>query len=192
MSCAWPFARWVRWTQQKGPRRGLAEWAKTFSISVCDAESLSSGTIEDSRPRVNSSLLPSNCRNSSREPAMPGRNGEGIRRSGRVTLPVPLKVYEPGSNKRFLVEEACALKVSLWGGLVCLKTTVNRAQKLFLVNQATGESAESRVAYLGPMHLGGRRLRLVAIEFLRPSPNFWGLAFPTIDPSRTRSAHYSH
>src|ERR1700682_5112667 len=123
---------------------------------------------------------------------MPCRNEAGTRRSGRVTLRVPLRIYEPGSNNRFLVEEAFALKVSLWGGIVALRVAVNREQKLFLVNQATGESAESRVAYLGPMHLGGRRLRLVAIEFLRPSPNFWGLAFPTIDPSRTRSAHYSH
>lgn len=112
---------------------------------------------------------------------MPGRNEAGIRRSGRVTLRVPLRIYEPGSNKRFLVEEASALKVSLWGGLVVLKATVSRDQKLFLVNQATGETAESKVAYLGPMQLGGRRLRLVAIEFLKPSPGFWGLAFPTVD-----------
>jgi hypothetical protein len=123
---------------------------------------------------------------------MPGRNGEGIRRSSRVTLLVPLKIYEPGSNKRFLVEEASALKVSLWGGLVCLRTTVNRDQKLFLVNQATGESAESKVAYLGPMQLTGRRLRLVAVEFLKPSPNFWGLAFPVVDPTRSPITKYAH
>jgi hypothetical protein len=49
---------------------------------------------------------------------MPCRNGAGIRRSSRVTLRVPLKIYEPGTNKRFLVEEASALKVSL--GRACL------------------------------------------------------------------------
>ncbi len=123
---------------------------------------------------------------------MPGRNGAGIRRSSRVTLRVPLKIYEPGSNKRFLVEEASALKVSLWGGLVCLRATVTRDQKLFLVNQATGEAADSKVAYLGPMQLGGRRLRLVAIEFLRPSPSFWGLAFPTVDPNQSQTIRYAH
>ena len=123
---------------------------------------------------------------------MPGRNGAGIRRSSRVTLRVPLKIYEPGSNKRFLVEETSALKVSLWGGLVCLRTAVSRDQKLFLVNQATGEAAESKVAYLGPKQLGGRRLRLVAVEFLRPSPSFWGLAFPTVDPTRSHITNYSH
>jgi hypothetical protein len=123
---------------------------------------------------------------------MPCRNEAGTRRSGRVTLRVALRIYEPGSNKRFLVEEASALKVSLWGGLVVLRATVSRDQKLFLVNQATGESAESKVAYLGPMQLGGRRLRLVAIEFLRPSPGFWGLAFPTVDPSRSQARQYAH
>jgi hypothetical protein len=51
---------------------------------------------------------------------MPGRNGAGTRRSGRVTLRVPLKVYEPGESTWFLVEEASALKVSVWGGLVAL------------------------------------------------------------------------
>jgi hypothetical protein len=123
---------------------------------------------------------------------MPCRNEAGTRRSGRVTLRVPLRIYEPGSNKQFLVEKASALKVSLWGGLVALRAAVNRDQKLFLVNQATGETAESKVAYLGPMQLGGRRLRLVAIEFLRPSPGFWGLAFPTVDPSRPQTKQYSH
>ena len=123
---------------------------------------------------------------------MPCRNEAGTRRSGRVTLRVPLRIYEPGSNKQFLVEEATAVKVSLWGGLVALKVAVNREQKLFLVNQATGESAESKVAYLGPMQLGGRRLRLVAVEFLKPSPGFWGLAFPTVDPSRSQTRQYAH
>jgi hypothetical protein len=123
---------------------------------------------------------------------MPGRNGAGARRSTRVTLRVPLKIYEPGSNQRFLVEEAAAVKVSLWGGLVPLRANVNRDQRLYLVNQATGETAESRVAYMGPMQLGGRRLRLVAIEFLRPSPGFWGLAFPTIEGSRPQTTRYAH
>jgi hypothetical protein len=118
---------------------------------------------------------------------MPGRNGAETRRSGRVTLRVPLKIFEPGSNKRFLVEEAAAVKVSLWGGLIALSTAVNCDQKLFLVNQATGETAESKVVYLGPMQLGGGRLRLVAIEFLRPSPGFWGMVFPDVDPCRSQT-----
>jgi hypothetical protein len=117
---------------------------------------------------------------------MLAKNGTKTRRSGRVTLRVPLKIYEPGSNQRFLVEEACALKVSLWGGLIAIRAAVNLNQKLSLANQATGETAESKVVFLGPMQLGGRRLRLVAIEFLEPSPGFWGMVFPAVNPCRNQ------
>jgi hypothetical protein len=89
-------------------------------------------------------------------------------------------------NNRFLVEEAYAVKVSLWGGLIALRTAVNKDQKLSVVNQATGETADSKVVHLGPMQLGGG-LRLVGIEFLRSSPDFWGMVFPTVDPCRAQT-----
>ncbi|MCI0620149.1 MAG: hypothetical protein L0387_00475 [Acidobacteria bacterium] len=119
---------------------------------------------------------------------MPGRNGTGTRRSSRVTLCVPMKIYEPGTNKRFLVEEAYSVKVSLWGGLIAVKSAVNQGQKLLVVNQARGETKESRVIYLGPMQLDKR---LVGIEFLESSPGFWGLEFPLVAPHRSpaRSAY---
>ena len=76
---------------------------------------------------------------------MPERNRAETRRSGRVTLRVPLKIYERGSNKPFLVEEAYAVNVSLWGGLIAFGAAVDRDQKLFVFNQATGEIAESQI-----------------------------------------------
>jgi hypothetical protein len=122
---------------------------------------------------------------------MPGRNGAETRRSGRVTLRVPLKIYEPDSNKYFLVEETYAVKVSLWGGLIALSAAVNRDQKLLVANQATGETAESQVVYLRPMEPSGR-LNLVAIQFLKPSPGFWGMSFPAVDPSPSHSSQYAN
>jgi hypothetical protein len=123
---------------------------------------------------------------------MPGRKTEAeTRRSGRVTLRVPLKIYEPDSNKYFLVEEACAVKVSLWGGLIALSAAVNRDQKLLIANQATGETAESQVVYLRPMEPSGK-LNLVAIEFLNPSPGFWGVKFPMVDPCRSQTRQYAN
>jgi hypothetical protein len=121
---------------------------------------------------------------------MLGRNGAETRRSGRATLRVPLRIYEPGSNNRFIVEEAYSVKVSLWGGLIALRTAVTKDQKLSMVNQATGETADSKVVHLGPMQLGGG-LRLVAIEFLRSSPDFWGMVFPTVDPCRAPTTQYA-
>ena len=122
---------------------------------------------------------------------MPERNGAETRRSGRVTLRVPLKIYEPDSDRYFLIEETCAVKVSLWGGLIALAAAVDRDQKLLVANQATGETAESQVVYLKPMELSGR-LNLVAIEFLKPSPSFWGVNFPTVDPSRSQTMEYAN
>jgi hypothetical protein len=122
---------------------------------------------------------------------MPGRNGAEMRRSGRVTLRVPLKIYGPDSNNYFLVEEAYAVKVSLWGGLIAIRAAVDRDQKLLVVNQTTGETAESQVVYLKPMELSGR-LSLVAIEFLEPSPGFWGMNFPSVDSSRSQTRQYAN
>lgn len=122
---------------------------------------------------------------------MPGKNGAPARRSTRVTLRVPLKIYEPDTNKRFLVEQSYAVKVSLWGGLIALKSTVNRNQQLVAVNQCTGETADSRIVYLGPMVAAGSPLRLVAIEFLRPSPGFWGVVFPQTAPPRPPARNYA-
>jgi hypothetical protein len=81
--------------------------------------------------------------------------------------------------------------VSLWGDLIALRAAVRRDQKLVLVKQATGETAESRVVSLGPLQLGGRRARLVALEFLTPSPSFWAIGcFPSIIPW-SRAKHTS-
>ncbi len=119
------------------------------------------------------------------------KNGVPARRSSRVTLRVPLRIYEPDTNKRFLVEQAYAVKVSLWGGLIALKAAVNRNQQLVAVNHATGATADSRVVYLGPMVAGGSPVRLVAIEFVTPSPGFWGVVFPKIDPVRPQTRNYA-
>ena len=84
-----------------------------------------------------------------------------------MTLRVPLQIYEPGTDKRSLLEESHSVKVSLWGGLIALKSAIKQAQGLVLTNQAAGETKEAQVVYLRAMHLGRRP---VAIEFLEPSP----------------------
>jgi hypothetical protein len=112
---------------------------------------------------------------------MTGTDG---RRSSRVTLRVPLRINEPGTNKRFGLGEVYSVKVSLWGGLLslCAECPVSRGQKLRIINQHSGESQESHVVYLG--RLDSDR-RLVAVEFLEPSPTFWGLTFPAVAPRRS-------
>jgi hypothetical protein len=116
------------------------------------------------------------------EETLPGTNGMDTRRSCRVALRVPVRIYEPGTDKRFIIEEAYSVKVSLWGGQISLESAVRDGQKLLLVNVATGESQESHITHLGPPHLGRR---LAGIEFLAPSPRFWGLTFPPVVSRRS-------
>lgn len=115
---------------------------------------------------------------------MASRTETEIRRSGRATLCVPLRICEPGTNKRFGVGEAVSLKVSLWGGLLAfpLESVINHGQKLLLTNQITAESKESQVVYLGAVN---SNRRLVAVQFLESSPNFWSLTFPPVIPRRS-------
>jgi hypothetical protein len=108
---------------------------------------------------------------------MAEKYGAKTRRSARITLRVPLKIYEWGSKGRFSAEEAYSVKVSLWGGLVACEARLNQDQKLLVRNQTTGEIAESQVVYLGPARFD-ETLRPVALKFLRPSPAFWGVGFP--------------
>ena len=118
---------------------------------------------------------------------MPSRNETAARRSSRVTLRVPLRIYEPDTNKWFLVDEAYSVRVSLWGGLIALNVPVNRGQRLLLANQTAMETVESRVVYHGPYELAGNQTRLVAIEFLQCAPDFWGISFPSVVPGRSRA-----
>ena len=115
---------------------------------------------------------------------MPKRNGTQLRRSSRVALRIRVQVHDSNTDKRFAGEDTDSMKVSLWGGLVVLKSTVYEGQKIVVVNRVTRASQEARVVYLGPAQVGGK---LVGFEFLEPAPDFWGLAFPSVGRQRSSS-----
>jgi hypothetical protein len=120
---------------------------------------------------------------------MPNGNGSRTRRSSRVALRIAMRIYEHGTDKRFALEETHSVKVSLWGGLVALKSAVSVGQKLVVANRATSETKEARVVSVGPMQLNKR---LVGFEFLEASPRFWGVVFPPAGAPRmpARSAYH--
>lgn len=118
---------------------------------------------------------------------MPNGNGIRTRRSTRVTLRIAMRVYEHGTDKRFALEEAHSVKVSLWGGLVALKSPVCVSQKLVMVNRATSETRDARVVFVGPLQMNKR---LVGFEFLEPSPRFWGVVFPPVGAQRVPARSY--
>jgi hypothetical protein len=100
------------------------------------------------------------------------------RRSQRIELNVPLVVYRaPGDGPQFW-ENTQTLVVSAHGALLGLTQLVTPRQRIHLQNQNNGEHLECRVVSVKKALIGPPR---VAIEFTRPAPSFWRLAFPPAD-----------
>ncbi|HXY79215.1 MAG TPA: hypothetical protein VEI08_01120, partial [Candidatus Bathyarchaeia archaeon] len=92
------------------------------------------------------------------------------RRSERVLMDVPVIVSGEFPDHRSFREETFTVTVSAHGALMMLATKVKLGQRLVVTNPANDDTREVRVAYLGSPHAG---LSQVAIEFARPSPEFW-------------------
>jgi hypothetical protein len=103
------------------------------------------------------------------------------RRSTRMFRRMPVKASGKDHNgKKF--HEACeTVVVNSHGGLLLLKHEIKDGETLVLENPATQEELECRVVFLGEPSDRGQR---VGVEFLTPSPHFWGIE---LDGSSTNS-----
>ena len=97
------------------------------------------------------------------------------RRSERVLLDLPVIVSGEFPDHRTFQEETFTVTVSAHGALMMLATNVTLGQRLVVTNPTNEETREARVAYLGSPHAG---LSQVAVEFSRPSPEFWPVSSP--------------
>ncbi len=100
------------------------------------------------------------------------------RRSERVLMDLPVIVSGELPDHRAFEEETFTVTVSAHGALVMLATQVKLGQRLVVTNPANADKREARVAYLGSPHAG---LSQVAVEFSRPSPEFWPVSSPPSD-----------
>ena len=109
---------------------------------------------------------------------MPNAGFDKVRRSTRVFMRV--RVVAAGKNsdgRRF--REACeTILINAHGGLLCLDQTLRMDAMLVLTNPFTQEEQECRVVFLGDSTNKGQR---VGVEFLTPSPHFWGVDFVPAD-----------
>ena len=100
------------------------------------------------------------------------------RRSQRIDLNVPVVVYRtPGEGPQFF-ENTQTLVVSAHGALMALTDLVAPKQRLFVQNTNSGEQQECRVVYVRKELTGPPK---VAVEFTRPAPSFWRIAYPPDD-----------
>jgi hypothetical protein len=102
----------------------------------------------------------------------------GQRRSARVLADVPVVIRGESADQRSFREETFTVTVSAHGALVMLAANVSLGQKIVVINPLKGDELEGRIAYRGPIHAG---LSQVAVEFSKPSPEFWPLSSPPAD-----------
>jgi len=101
-----------------------------------------------------------------------------LRRSQRVCLSVPVTVVREGPGNHRVTEESRTLIVSAHGALILLGLTVEAGQLLTMRHTKTQEELICRVIHLGPDQSGKRE---VGVEFEKPAPRFWRIAFPPLD-----------
>ena len=100
------------------------------------------------------------------------------RRSRRIDLDVPIVVHRPRSEGPQFYENTKTLVVNAHGALLALKGMVAPRQRLFLQNISSGEQQECRVISVNKELAGPPT---VAVEFAKPAPTFWRVAFPPSD-----------
>ena len=105
----------------------------------------------------------------------PTKGGPEInrRRSQRVILSLPVTVRSEGGTP---FEEATqTLVVNAHGALIGLAAKIDKGQTVRLTNRTTREEQLCHVMYVGPVSDGKAQ---VGLEFNKPSPDFWRIAFP--------------
>jgi len=100
------------------------------------------------------------------------------RRSQRVLLCIPVQVIARGPDKAPVSEVTHTAVVNAHGGLIYLTLKVTVGQVIILKNPETNEEQLCRVARADPAPDGRTE---VGIEFVKPAPNFWRVAFPPSD-----------
>jgi len=105
------------------------------------------------------------------------------RRSQRVLIAVPVSVVLSRPSQKPITEKANTLVVNAHGALLLLAMKLFAGDSITLTNPQTDEQQPARVVYLGPQQSDKQE---IGIEFVKPSPLFWRIAFP---PSDWTTAH---
>jgi hypothetical protein len=100
------------------------------------------------------------------------------RRSSRIFTRIPVRASGKNLNGKKFRENSQTIVINAHGALLYLTEEIGMGNDLVLINPVTEEEQECRVVYLGELSDKGTR---VGIEFLSPSPHFWGVDFAPQD-----------
>lgn len=96
------------------------------------------------------------------------------RRTKRLPLHVPVRVYGRVENDKPFRDITQTLLINAHGGLLPLDANVERGQRLVLVHSITQEERECRVVSVSPAPEGKIA---VGVEFVT-GDHFWHVSFP--------------
>jgi hypothetical protein len=100
------------------------------------------------------------------------------RRSSRVFTRIPVHATGKNVEGRKFRAKSQTIVINAHGGLLYLNEPLEIGCELVLINPATEEEQDCRIVYLGDTSEKGTR---VGVEFLSPSPHFWGIEFAQQD-----------
>jgi hypothetical protein len=106
------------------------------------------------------------------------------RRCPRFPYTIPVKVYGRTPRNRPFRDITATMGVSLYGGLLDMKSLVKLGQRILVVNSFTEEGRECRVVSVDSKQRGRRK---VAVEFANADTDFWHVYSPPVplEPSPT-------
>jgi len=117
--------------------------------------------------------------------SMPETPTSTTRRSSRVFTRIPVRATGKDTDGRKFRENSQTIVINAHGCLLYLHEELQLGSDVVLINPVTEEEQECRVVYLGDTSEKGTR---VGVEFLSPSPHFWGVEFAPQDwPARPSS-----
>jgi PilZ domain len=117
----------------------------------------------------------------------PDVQASSTRRSSRVFTRIPVRAQGKNSQGRSFKQSSQTIVINAHGGLLYLQEEVAMGAELVLVNPATEEEQDCRVVYIGDTSDKGTR---IGVEFLSPSPHFWGVEFAQQDWTSRGSADF--
>jgi hypothetical protein len=100
------------------------------------------------------------------------------RRSQRVLMQVGIRVRGKDAQGKDFEEMTETLAINAHGALVLLNARLISGAVIYMRHNKTEEEQECQVAFLGPVRSGRAE---IGVEFSKPSPNFWRVAFPPED-----------
>jgi hypothetical protein len=111
------------------------------------------------------------------------------RRSSRLITSLPVRAQGTNVEGRKFRERSHTIVINVQGGLLYIQETLAVGAEIVLVNPATEEEQECRVVYVGESSDKGTR---IGIEFLSPSPHFWGVEFTQQDGTASAPSDPAH